>query len=54
VVTRPIAVTCAVAASLHPLVNYVLIRPLGLGHVGSALSNAVSQVREGRGSLVGR
>ncbi len=43
-ITRPIALTSGLAALLHPAVNWLLIVPCGLGALGSAVANAVTQM----------
>lgn len=42
-ITRPIAVTSGAAALLHPLLNWLFIRPCGLGAIGSAVATALTQ-----------
>lgn len=42
-ITRPIAVTSAAAALLHPLLNWLFIKPCGLGAIGSAVATALTQ-----------
>ena len=42
-ITRPIAVTSGTAALLHPLLNWLLIKPGGLGAIGSAVATALTQ-----------
>ena len=42
-ITRPIAVTSGAAALLHPLLNWLFIKPCGLGAIGSAVATALTQ-----------
>jgi len=42
-ITRPIAVTSGAAALLHPLLNWLFIKPCGLGAIGSAVATVVTQ-----------
>lgn len=36
--------TASISAVLHPAFNYLLIKPAGYGYLGSAWSNAVTQL----------
>lgn len=42
-ITRPIAVTSGAAAVFHPLLNWLLIKPCGMGAIGSAVATALTQ-----------
>lgn len=42
-ITQPIAVTSGAAAVLHPLLNWLLIVPCGMGAIGSAVATALTQ-----------